>query len=235
MDPVTGSPGPKTFACFERSVLSDFLDAKSVSWRYYQQNLGAGLWHPFDAIQHVRSGPDYANVITPPQTVLTDIARGHLAGVSWITPDFGWSDHSGGGSTLEGPSWVAAIVNAIGESKYWDDTAIFVTWDDWGGWYDHVPPPIYNRYELSFRVPLLVISPYARHGYVSKLQHEFGSILAFTEETFGIPKGSLKTTDRRADNLMDAFDFSQKPRKFVRINAPPFRPGANDALGPEDY
>ncbi len=99
-----------------------------------------------------------------------------------------------------------------------------MTWDDWGGWYDHVPPPIINRYELGFRVPLLVISPYAKRGYVSKVTHEFGSILAFSEEAFGIPKGALKATDRRADDLMDGFDFTQGPRAFVPIKAPPFYP-----------
>jgi phospholipase C len=234
LNPSTGSRGPRPFPCFDRPVLSDFLDAKNVSWRYYQESLGSGPWHPFDAIRHVRYGPDYANVITPSQTILRDIARGHLAGLSWVTPQAAWSDHSGRGSTTEGPSWVAAIVNAIGESNYWETTAIFVTWDDWGGWYDHVAPTIYNHYELGCRVPLLVISPYAKRGYVSKVQHEFGSILAFSEVTFGIPKGALNTTDRRADDLMDAFNFGQRPRKFVPIQAPPFHPGRTDALSPDD-
>ncbi len=218
-----GSAGPRPYPCFDRPVLSDFLDAKKVSWRFYQQELGPGLWHPFDAIRHVRNSPEYANVVTPPQTVLTDIANGHLAGMSWVMPDGKHSDHAGSASA-EGPSWVAAVVNAVGKSKYWNSTAIFVAWDDWGGWYDHVPPPIFNHYELGFRVPLLVISPYAKRGYVSKVQHEFASILVFAEQTFGIPRGSLDSTDTRADDLMDAFDFTQKPRPFVPIDAPPFRP-----------
>ncbi len=75
-----------------------------------------------------------------------------------------------------GPSWVASVVNAVGESPYWNDTAIFVVWDDWGGWYDHVKPHIFNNYELGFRVPFLVISPYARRHYISHTPHEFGSI-----------------------------------------------------------
>ena len=113
---------------------------------------------------------------------------------------------------------MAAVVNAIGKSAYWNDTAIFVTWDDWGGWYDHVTPPIYNAYELGFRVPLIVISPYAKNHYVSHPQHEFGSILKFTEKIFGLP--SMHTTDERADDLFDCFDFSQPPRKFRKIPAP---------------
>ena len=224
INPSDGSAGPMPFPCFDRPALSDFLDSQHVTWRYYQHNKKAGLWHAFDAIRHVRYGAGYANVIDPPETILTDISKGRLAGLSWVMPDSAHSDHAGIGSGAEGPSWVAAVVNAVGKSKYWQNTAIFVTWDDWGGWYDHVPPPIVNHYELGIRVPLLVISPYAKRGYVSKVTHEFGSILAFSEETFGIPKGSLKTTDRRSDDLSDAFDFTQKPRPFVPIKAPPFQP-----------
>ena len=83
-------------------------------------------------------------------------------------------------------------------------------------------------------MPLLVISPYARRGYVSKVQHEFGSLLAFSEETFGIPKGSLDATDVRADDLKDTFEFSQRPRAFVPIKAPPFKPGSSQGSGEED-
>jgi phospholipase C len=225
INPNDGSPGPTPFPCFERPVLSDFLDQRSVTWRYYQHGLGTGLWHAFDAVMHVRYGPDYANVVTPPQNILTDISNSQLAQVSWVMPaDDAHSDHAGTKSA-EGPSWVAAVVNAIGKSPYWNSTAIFIVWDDWGGWYDHYPPPQFNNfYELGCRVPLVVISAYAKHGYVSHVQHEFGSILAFAEETFGIPKGSLGTTDVRADDLHDAFAFAQHPRKFVAIKAPPFNP-----------
>ena len=219
----TGNQGPTPFPCFDPPVLSDFLDAKGITWRYYQTHRGAGLWHGYDAVRHVRYGKDYENVVWPSESVLTDIASNRLADVSWVTPSDAWSDHAGPRSTAEGPSWVAAIVNAIGKSAYWQDTAIFITWDDWGGWYDHVPPPIDNYYELGFRVPLVVVSPYAKAAYVSKAQHEFGSILAFTEEAFGIPKGTLDSTDKRADDLMDMFDFSQKARAFKRIHAPRFR------------
>jgi phospholipase C len=229
-----GTPGPVVRTCFDRPVLTDFLDGKHLSWRYYQQDLGPGLWHPFDSIRHVRYGPGYANVVTPPPSILTDIAKGRLARMSWVMPGPGYSDHAGKGSTANGPAWVAAVVNAIGKSRYWKHTAIFVTWDDWGGWYDHVPPPIYNGYELGFRVPLIVISPYARRGYISRVTHEFGSILAFAEETFGIPKGALGTTDKRADDLMDAFDFGQQPLRFKTIPAPPFNPPPNDAPYVED-
>jgi phospholipase C len=224
IDPNNGNPGPTPAPCFERPVLSDLLDQQDVSWKYYQNQLGTGLWHAFDAIKHVRYGSDYANVVTPPELLLNDVKKGTLPGLAWVMPaDLKHSDHPDSDSA-SGPSWVAAVVNAVGESPYWNNTAIFITWDDWGGWYDHVPPPQFNNYyELGFRVPLVIVSPYAKAGYVSHVQHEFGSLLAFSEETFGIPKGSLGTTDVRADDLMDAFDFTQAPIQFVKIKAPPFK------------
>jgi phospholipase C len=217
IDIVTGVEGDTTFPCFDHPTLFDLLDARGLSWNYYQPHVYAGLWDAPDAIRHIRYGPDYANVISPPKRFLTDIDNKGLAAVTWIMPTAAASDHAGitDGS---GPSWVAALVNAIGESPYWNSTAIFVTWDDWGGWYDHVAPPQYDPYELGFRVPLIVISPYAKRGYVSHAQHEFGSVLKFTEETFGL--GTLGYTDVRADDLSDCFDFSAPPAKFERIDAP---------------
>ncbi len=212
---ASGGEGQDVYPCFDRISLMELLDKKSLSWRYYQAYIGPGIWNGPDAILHVRRSGNYTkNVVAPPSTVLTDISQGKLADVVWVTPTARESDHAQS-TDGTGPSWVGDVVNAIGESKYWSDTAIFVTWDDWGGWYDHVPPPLYNSYELSFRVPLIVISPYAKNHYVSHVQHEFGSILKFTEEVFGL--GSLHTTDERADDLLDCFDFSRAPTKFKRI------------------
>jgi phospholipase C len=214
IDPA-GKLSANAFPCFNRISLMELAERKSVSWRYYVDNPGPGIWNGPDAILHVRTSREYSSdVVSPSSKVLTDIAGGKLAEVVWVTPSNVASDHARA-TNGSGPSWVASIVNAIGESPYWSDTAIVVTWDDWGGWYDHVPPPLYNSYELGFRVPLIVISPYAKTRYVSHVQHEFGSILKFTEEVFGLP--SLGTTDVRADDLADCFDFSQPPTKFKRI------------------
>jgi phospholipase C len=143
-----------------------------------------------------------------------------LPGVSWVIPTGEESDHynlntAGTRIVDTGPDWVSSVVNAIGESKYWNSTAIVIIWDDWGGFWDHLPPPQLDYRGLGFRVPLIVVSPYAKKGYVSHTQYEFGSILKFMESTFGL--ASLGTTDVRANNLTDAFDFSNKPRKFVPI------------------
>jgi phospholipase C len=111
------------------------------------------------------------------------------------------------------------LVNAVGKSKFWDSTAIFVQWDDWGGLYDHVPPPFKDYDGLGFRVPLLVISPYAKKDYVSHVQYETASVLRFAEDVFGLDR--LAAADKRAVSpAKDCFDFSQPPRKFVPIKAP---------------
>jgi phospholipase C len=216
IDPA-GNERQEMYPCFDRISLMQLAQNKSLTWRYYQATQGPGLWNGPDAILRIRQSRHYNdNVVTPSSRVLRDIRRGRLADIVWVTPTALASDHalSTDGS---GPSWVAAVVNAIGESPYWNSTAIFVTWDDWGGWYDHVAPPLYNSYELGFRVPLIVISPYAKLHYVSHVQHEFGSILKFTEKIFGLP--SLHTTDVRADDLFDCFDFTQPPSKFKHIPA----------------
>jgi phospholipase C len=216
---ASGYEGNPVYPCFDRPTLGDLLDAKSVSWRYYEMNLGSGLWYAYDAIQHIRYGPDYAYVVTPSQKILTDVSNGKLAHVSWVVPAGSNSDHSGKRSK-GGPAWVTSIVNAVGHSQYWNDCAIFIVWDDWGGWYDHVVPPVYTSYELGMRVPLIIVSPYAKPGYVSHTQYEFGSILKFVEETFNT--GSMNTSDVRANSLDDAFNFNNHKKNFVRINAPAF-------------
>jgi phospholipase C len=106
-------------------------------------------------------------------------------------------------------------VNAVGESQFWSSSAIFITWSGFGGWADHVQPPFEDRDGLGFRVPLLIVSPYAKQGYVSHVQLETGSILRFVEDEFGL--GRLAASDKRAAAPLDAFDFSQNPRSFNRI------------------
>ena len=115
------------------------------------------------------------------------MAAGKLASLTWITPLCPDSDHLACGGGF-GPSWVTAVVNAVGESKFWDSTVIFVQWDDWGGMYDHVPPPFRGYDGLGFRVPLIVISPYAKKNYVSHVQYETASVLRFTEDLFSLPR-----------------------------------------------
>jgi phospholipase C len=110
-------------------------------------------------------------------------------------------------------------VNAVGESQYWNSSAIFVFWDDYGGWYDSEPPAYVDYDGLGIRLPLLVISPYAKKGHVSHVHYEHGSILRFVEDTFGL--GRLSASDSRAASpARDCFNFKQSPRAFVPIKAP---------------
>jgi len=213
------------FPCLSYATMRDLLDAKGVSWKYYSPpvvNGTGGLWNGFEAIAAVRNGSEWGtNVVSPETKIFDDISGGTLPSVSWIVPDDGNSDHPGTASD-KGPSWVASVVNAIGQSQYWPTTAIVVVWDDWGGFYDHVPPPFFDNYGgLGFRVPMLIVSPYAREtsptqaSYVSHTQYEFGSILKFVEDTFGL--GRLYTTDSRSSSIVDSFDFTQSPRTFSTI------------------
>jgi phospholipase C len=208
--------------CFDYQTLGDELDHANLSWRFYTSKytepLG-GFWSGYQAVKHIFNGPDWAkDIITPQKRFLTDIKKGKLAAFTWITPLCEDSDHLACGGGF-GPSWVTSLVNAVGESQFWDTTAVFVQWDDWGGTYEHVPPP-YEGYDgVGFRVPLIVISPYAKKNYVSKTQYETASVLRFAEDLFGLSQ--LSAADARATSPAgDCFDFSQKPRAYVPIKAP---------------
>jgi phospholipase C len=215
IDP-TGNETTKQYPCFEHPTLTDLLNAKHLPWRYYSPG-EKSIWTAPNAIRHMRVGADwYADVVLHPPEVLTDIAHGQLSAVTWIIPRGQSSDHPNDNNG-SGPAWVAAIVNAIGKSPFWDNTAIFITWDDWGGWYDHVAPPILNSYEYGFRVPLIVVSAYAKSSYVSHVPHHFGSILRFIEKTFKLP--SLGYADAHADDLADCFNFNRPPMSFDGIPA----------------
>jgi phospholipase C len=212
------------FPCFDQfNTMAQVLDNAAISWKMYATRvLDAGFWEPFEAIKYVRYGQDWsANIIAPQTKVLSDAAYGNLASVSWVTPSKPDSDHPHDLSD-QGPSWVASVVNAIGESSYWPTSAIIVLWDDWGGFYDNAAPPQLDYRGLGIRVPCLIISPYAKQGYVSHVQYEYGSILRFIEEVYALPAGSVGPTsqgytDARAASLDDAFDFTQQPRPFSAI------------------
>ena len=210
--------GPKP--CFDQyATIADRLDTAGVTWRYYAPPLdvfAGSVWSAFSAIKRVYYGTDWNNVLagTPETKVLTDPSSSHFPQVTWVIPDVLWSDHPSTTSN-EGPSWVGDVVNAVGKSRYWNDSVIIVLWDDWGGWYDNAPPPQLDYVGLGIRVPCIIISPYARKGYVSKTRYEYGSILKFLEETFRLR--SLGTTDVRANSIVDSLDFTQTPRTFVPI------------------
>lgn len=221
-----GTEGPGPYPCLNFPTLADIALPLGITWRYYAPGLDdlGNIWSAFDAIRHIRYSSYWGNVISPETRVLRDARRGDLPNITWVAPNAQNSDHpfpkenTGRDIAVEGaygPEWVASLVNAIGHGPLWNTTAVFVVWDDWGGWYDHVAPPQLDRMGLGPRVPLIVISPWAKRHYISHVQHEFGSLIKFTETAFDLP--SLHTTDDRSDALRDCFDFAQTPAPFKEI------------------
>ena len=216
-----GTDLPGIFPCFTYTTLGDLMDGKGISWTYYAPGMSSGdsgyQWSAYQAISQIYFGPDWSNNNISPETqVLTDVANGKLAQVTWVIPSFNNSDHAG--APAQGPDWVASVVNAIGQSQFWNSTAIFISWDDWGGWYDHVaPPPQVDNMGFGFRVPVIVVSPYAKRGYISHITHTSAGFLRYTEEVFGLP--SLGTRDDGADDFGDCFDYTQTPIPYVPVKA----------------
>jgi phospholipase C len=217
--------GPSQQPCFDYKTLGDELDNAKLSWNFYAVRYGddaggnGGTWSAYQAVKHIFNGPDWKkDVISPNWKFITDVRAGKLANFTWITPECAESDHleCGGGY---GPSWVSALVNTVGASKFWNSTAIFIQWDDWGGLYDPVAPEYKDRDSLGFRVPLLMLSPYVIHDHVSHVHYETASVLRFAEDLYGLAQ--LAKADTRANSpAADCFDFSQSPAKFVPIKAP---------------
>ncbi len=217
--------GKPELACFDYETLGDEMDKANLPWRFYASRYGSnssgdgGTWSSYQAVKHIYHGPDWKkDVISPNWKFITDVRNGELADFTWITPVCDDSDHVNCPNGY-GPSWVSALVNAVGKSKFWKSTAIFIQWDDWGGLYDHVPPPYEDRDSLGFRVPLIIVSPYARRGRVSHVQFETASVLRFAEDLWGL--NHMAAADKRANSPADdCFDFSQTPLKFIPIKAP---------------
>jgi len=254
---ANGVEKKKTYPCYEHETLGDLLDGAGVDWRYYTPGAG-DLWSAPDAIRHIckpSNGECTGSIwrkhlsLAPPD-VLRDVQACNLPAVSWVIPARQYSDHartSSGG----GPAWVASVLNSIGNSpckngdgtSYWDSTAILVTWDDWGGFYDHEPPTFLpypqGGYQYGFRVPLVFVSAYTPVGYINNKQQDFGSILRFVEFNFGIPMGALTFADARSSsNLAHFYDLSATPRQFQTIpaslSAQSFLSGKDMGLEPPD-
>ena len=185
------------------------LDKARVSWRVY----GFTRW--YESFRYVRKMAGKSTHFVPASRFPTDVASGGLAGVSWVIGAPGGSEHPPQNVGTGSASVANDIVNPLGRSPDWPRLAIFLTWDDYGGFYDHVPPPQLDQYGLGFRVPCLVISPYSRIGYVDHRQYDHTSILRFVEDRFSL--GTLSSRDAAATPLAGAFDFSAPARPFEPI------------------
>lgn len=197
------------FPCLEFNTLPDALQAAGISWRFYSpgQGMPGYVYSPLDAVDHIRNGPLWSNVVSDTQFV-KDAKAGNLPAVSWITTGGITNEHPPS-SACAGENWTVSTLNALMQGPDWSSTAVFIVWDDFGGFYDHVPPPIVDKFGLGPRVPLLVISPYAISGKISHTQYEFSSVIKFIEERFGLPP--LTDRDAKANDLTDVFDFNQTP------------------------
>jgi phospholipase C len=176
--------------------------------------------YAFDFIEDLHGRPKFTSA-----QFQQDALAGKLPTVAWVYAPHDASEHPADGvdrksnpligNVTHGMQWTVDQVNAVVQGGLWPKTVIFITWDDWGGWYDHVDPPAVEKwtdgtqFRYGSRVGCLVLSPYAKHGYISKVQHSHVSVIKFCETLFGLP--SLNQRVAAADDMADCFDFKQQP------------------------
>jgi phospholipase C len=252
-----------SFCGTHNNMATTVLDPHSISWKYYAPtttNSTGYLWTAPNAIQSIcnpqpnGSGglectgaewTTHVDVQNNGTDILRDIASCSLAQVSWVIPDGAWSDHAAQNDQY-GPSWVAAVINAIGNNPtcpagtpdagqtYWNNTAIVVTWDDWGGWSDNQPAsvlgglpcvfttpptPCPGDYQYGFRVPLLIVSAYTPQGFIHNSPHDFGSILRMIEGINHLQEGMMLNADVRSISDLHAFFTLKQPRPYQTVPA----------------
>lgn len=204
------------WACYNINSIPQELDNAGISWHYYNNT---PFWNGPGFIQATRNSK---NIIGNPNQFVKDVKAGKMANVTWLTPpSSAQSDHPPH-SLLAGQDYVTSVVNSVMNSPYWANSAIFVTWDDWGGFYDHVYPPQIDGLGLGPRTPLLVISPYAKHNYISHQLGEFSSFDKFIEEDYNLPSLGARDALPQISDLMDYFDFQSPPQPPLILNMLPY-------------
>jgi phospholipase C len=263
---VDGSPGRAGKAAATRDYpwtdLTFLLHKRHVSWKYYvadgtapdcedptvlacmptKQHTGTpSIWNPLPAFDTVRQDNELGN-IQDLDHFFADAKAGTLPKVSWINPTGDVSEHPPG-LVSAGQAYVTSLINAIMQGPNWNSSAIFLTWDDWGGFYDHVVPPRVDENGYGLRVPGLVISPYARRGYIDHQVLSHDAYAKFIEDRFLDSQRLDPKTDGRADSrtnvrenaaqlgdLRRDFDFSQQPRPPMVLPTHP-APGPSSLPG----
>jgi phospholipase C len=204
----------RVFPCFDPQTMGDDLDNAGISWSYYAppQGYGGYVMSVYDAINHIRNSELWGTHVLPEWQFATDAMNGNLPAVSWLVD--GDNNEHPSNSVCVGENWTTQQINAImqGPIEQWNSTVVVVVWDEFGGFYDHVPPTSVDRFGLSMRVPALIISPYARAGRVSHTTYEFSSVLKLIETVFGSDRlPPLTQRDAQANDMTDSFDFNQTP------------------------
>ncbi len=221
----------KPFPCFDFQTLADLLDGAGLTWAFYAPPVGTAgyVFSTYDAINHIRNTALWKEHVFLDTQFASDAKAGKLPNVAWLVTtgksSFGTGGSGGNssvdnnehppGSVCTGENWTVAQMNALMSGPNWSSSAVFLTYDDFGGFYDHVPPPPVDIYGLGPRVPLVIISPYAKTGYISHTQYELSSVIKFAEEVFGLP--SLGQRDAIANDTTDSFDFTQSPRNPLML------------------
>jgi phospholipase C len=199
------------FPCFSATTIADLADRAGVSWKAYTMlSTESGyIYNPFRSFSSIINGSDWTTKVVDETNFIPEALAGTLPALSFVTPPSIDTDHPPDSACI-GENWSVQQINAVmqGPAEQWNNTVIILTWDDFGGLYDHVPPPYRDQFGLGIRVPFLIISPRA----IQQVYHteiEFASVLKFMEETFGLP--SLGGADKFANDMQDAFNYSQTP------------------------
>jgi phospholipase C len=238
-------PGNRTHAApdYAWTDLTYTMYKNNVSWKYYVQtgtqpdcandaadcppvNQNAktpGIWNPLPYFTDVHQDGQLGN-ITDVSNYYKDARGGTLPNVTWITPSGPNSEHPPG-LVSSGQEWTTSLINAAMQSPEWNSTAIFLSWDDWGGFYDHVAPPSVDQNGFGLRVPGIVISPYAKKGAIDHQTASQDAYVKFIEDDFlhgarldpktdgrPDPRISVRESFSQVGNLASDFDFSQPPR-----------------------
>ncbi len=228
VDELVDGAHRKVKPCFNAQTLADEADAHHVSWRYYAPPRGqiGYIWSTFDSIRHIRYSRLWSTHVVPEEDFVDDVSHGKLASITWLIPDLVVSDHPPA-SICSGENWTVEQINAIMRSKFWRSTLIVLTWDDFGGFYDHVPPPRLSQLIYGPRVPAVFISPYSRAGFIDHSMYSFDSVLRYMENLFHL--GHLSQLDANARSVGQSLELHQKPlpplilkpRSCPKVTTPP--------------
>lgn len=234
---VTGTPGDPDHDSIPEEgfgdlpTIFDSLEAAGISWKFYVQNYDStinyrtmehagdkaaqAVFAPILGFDRFLDDPYLFSHIVDIEQYYKDLQEGTLPAVAFMAP-LGSSEHPPG-SIQAGAQFVRTLINALMRSDYWEESAFVWTYDDWGGWYDHVSPPQVDAFGYGFRVPGLLVSPYAKKGHIDSTTLDYTSFLKFIEENWGL--APLAQRDAQANNFLSAFDFTQQPRPPVFLAA----------------